>query len=74
MSILAVPFAISRAREGRTGRDLAIAFGITFFYWLSYSISISLGQNGTVMPALAAWLPTFIFGFLALVLLRRMKV
>ncbi len=74
MFLLAVPFAISRAREGRTGRDLAIAFGITFFYWLSYSISISLGQNGTVMPALAAWLPTFIFGFLALVLLRRMKV
>jgi lipopolysaccharide export system permease protein len=74
MFLLAIPFAISRARDGRTGRDLTIAFVITFFYWLSYSISISLGQNGMVMPALAAWMPTVIFGLLAMVLLRRMKV
>lgn len=73
MFFLAVPFAISRSREGRTGRDLLMAFVITFFYWLSYSISISLGQNGTLPPLFAAWLPSVIFGFLALILLKRMR-
>ena len=74
MFLLAVPFAISRARDGRAGKDMMIAFVITFFYWLSYSISLSLGQNGTVAPILAAWLPSVIFGFLALILLKRMRV
>jgi lipopolysaccharide export system permease protein len=72
MFLLAVPFAVSRSREGRTGRDLLIAFTITFFYWLMYSISLSLGQNGTIPPPVAAWAPSFIFGLLALFLLKRM--
>ena len=72
MFLIAVPFAVSRSREGRTGRDLTIAFAITFFYWLSYSVSLSLGTNGTVPPILAAWTPSVIFGFLAPFLLRRM--
>jgi lipopolysaccharide export system permease protein len=74
MFLLAVPFAISRARDGRTGRDLLIAFVITFFYWLGYSVSLSLGQNGTIPPVIAAWLPSAVFGVLALFLLKRMEV
>lgn len=73
MFLLAVPFAISRARDGRTGRDLLIAFVITFFYWLGYSVSLSLGTNGTITPLTAAWMPSIIFGFLALILLKRMR-
>jgi len=72
MCFLALPFSVSRTREGRLGRDLTIALVITFFYWLSYSICLSLGQNGTVPPALAAWLPSMVFGALAAVLLKRM--
>jgi lipopolysaccharide export system permease protein len=72
MFLLAVPFAVSRSREGRMGKDLLIAFTITFFYWLMYSISLSLGQNGTIPPFIAAWGPTVIFGFLAAFLLKRM--
>jgi lipopolysaccharide export system permease protein len=74
MFLLAVPFAISRARDGRTGRDLMIAFAITFFYWLGYSVSLSMGQNGMLPPVLAAWLPTLVFGGLAMVLLKRIGV
>jgi len=74
MFLLAIPFSVSRSREGRLGRDITIALGITFFYWLSYSIGMSLGQNGTVPPVVAAWFPTVIFGFFAVYLLRRMKV
>jgi LPS export ABC transporter permease LptG len=73
MFLLAIPFSVSRGREGRMGRDLTIAFAITFFYWLSNSVSMSLGQNGALPPVAAAWSPTVIFGFFALYLLRGMK-
>ncbi len=73
MFLIAVPFAISRSREGKSGQDMVIAFVITFFYWLSYSISINLGLAGTVSPVLGAWLPSLIFGFLAIILLKRMR-
>lgn len=73
MCLLALPFSVSRTREGRLGRDLTMAMVITFFYWLSYSVCLSLGQNGTVVPVLAAWLPSIVFGILAGVLLSRMK-
>ena len=72
MCFLALPFSVSRTREGRLGRDMTIAMVITFFYWLSYSVCLSLGQNGTVPPALAAWLPSIVFGGLAAILLKRM--
>jgi lipopolysaccharide export system permease protein len=72
MCLLALPFSVSRTREGRLGRDLTMALVITFFYWLSYSICLSLGQNGMVMPVLAAWLPSIVFSMLAAVLLKRM--
>jgi lipopolysaccharide export system permease protein len=72
MCLLALPFSVSRTREGRLGRDLTMAMVITFFYWLSYSICLSLGQNGMVTPVLAAWLPTMAFSVLAAVLLKRM--
>jgi lipopolysaccharide export system permease protein len=72
MCLLALPFSVSRTREGRLGKDLTIAMVITFFYWLSYSICLSLGQNGMIAPLLAAWLPSIAFSVLAAVLLKRM--
>jgi lipopolysaccharide export system permease protein len=72
MCLLALPFSVSRSREGRLGKDLTMAMVITFFYWLSYSVCLSLGQNGMVQPMLAAWLPSIAFGLLAAILLKRM--
>jgi lipopolysaccharide export system permease protein len=72
MCLLALPFSVSRSREGRLGKDLTLAMIITFFYWLSYSICLSMGQNGMVTPILAAWLPSAVFGVLALILMKRM--
>ncbi len=72
MCLLALPFSVSRSREGRLGRDLTMAMVITFCYWLSYSICLSLGQNGMLPPVLAAWAPSMVFGVLAAVLLKKM--
>ena len=71
MCLLGVPFALRGQRSGGVGRDLGIALGVTFFYWMFYSVGLSLGKKGDMAPWLAAWLPSFIFLGLAVVLIRR---
>jgi len=71
MCILGVPFAVGGRRQGGLVKDLAACLGLTFFYWLFYSIGLSLGSNGALPPKLAAWLPSMIFAALAAVLIAR---
>lgn len=65
MCILAVPFSVRNRREGGIAKDLGLCLGLTFFYWLFYSVGLSLGSNGALPPWVAAWLPSVIFGALA---------
>jgi lipopolysaccharide export system permease protein len=73
MCFLAVPFSLRGRREGGSARDFGLCLGITFFYWLFFSIGLSLGTNGTVSPMLAAWLPSLVFGALAIFLIMRQR-
>ena len=68
MCILAIPFSVRGRREGGVAKDLGICLAITFFYWLFYSVGLSLGTNGTVPAWIAAWAPTLVFGVLAIAL------
>lgn len=61
MAFLALPFSIRRRREGGLAKDLGICLIITFLYWVSYSLGLSLGSNGALPPWLAAWLPSAVF-------------
>lgn len=71
MCILAVPFSTRNRREGGVAKDLGMCLSLTFFYWLFYSIGLSLGANGALPPVLAAWLPSAIFAALAAALIAR---
>ena len=71
MCWLGIPFSIGNRRSGGIGRDLSLALLVTFFYWLFYSISLSLVVNGALHPWLAAWLPTLIFTAVLVVLAGR---
>ncbi len=73
MCVLAFPFAVRGRREGGVAKDLALCLGVTFFYWLFYSIGLSLGTNGALPPWLAAWLPSGVFGVFAGLLLFRLR-
>jgi lipopolysaccharide export system permease protein len=73
MCILAFPFAVRNRREGGVAKDLALCLVITFFYWLFYSVGLSLGSNGALPPFLAAWLPSAIFGVIAGALLPQLR-
>jgi lipopolysaccharide export system permease protein len=71
MCVLGVPFSSRNRREGGLARDLGMCLGITFFYWLFYSVGLSLGTNGALPPWVAAWLPSAIFAALAAFWLAR---
>ena len=73
MCLLGVPFSVRNQREGGMARDLGLCLAVTFFYWLLYSIGLSLGTNGALLPWLAAWLPSLIFTALAATLLARQR-
>jgi lipopolysaccharide export system permease protein len=71
MALLVLPFSIRRRREGGMGRDLGLGLSVTFFYWLFYSIALSLGTNGVLPPWLAAWAPCIFFAALAVAVALR---
>jgi lipopolysaccharide export system permease protein len=73
MCFLSVPFSLAGRREGSAAKDLGLCLGVTFFYWLFYSVGLSLGTNGALPPWLAAWLPSAIFVVLATVLIARQR-
>jgi lipopolysaccharide export system permease protein len=65
MCVLAVPFATRNRRSGGAGKDLGICLALTFFYWIFFSVGLSLGTNGAVPPVVAAWFPSAVFAVLA---------
>jgi lipopolysaccharide export system permease protein len=73
MCVLAFPFSVRSRREGGFAKDLGLCLMITFFYWLLYSVGLSLGSNGTVNPVVAAWAPTWFFAILAVGFLSRLR-
>lgn len=73
MCFLGVPFSTRSRREGGAAKDLGMCLGFTFFYWLFYSIGLSLGTNGAVPPVVAAWLPSMIFAVIAAGLIARQQ-
>ena len=73
MCVLAIPFSLRGRREGGAAKDFGLCLAITFFYWLFYSIGLSLGQNGNLPAWLAAWLPSIVFLCLAFLLISRQR-
>ncbi|MEK6707044.1 MAG: LPS export ABC transporter permease LptG [Bdellovibrionota bacterium] len=71
MCVLGVPFSVTSRRQGGIARDLGLCLAATFFYWLFYSVGLSLGSNGVLPPLIAAWLPSVIFVALAATLIIR---
>lgn len=71
MCMIGFPFSVRGRREGGVAKDLVFCLMLTFFYWLFYSIGLSLGTTGAVPPIIAAWTPTVLFGVLAVFMVSR---
>ena len=61
----------SRLRGGIMAAGLGLV--VSLFYWLIYSISISLGNTGTIPAWLAPWIGPVVFGIAGSVMYLRIK-
>jgi lipopolysaccharide export system permease protein len=61
MGLLAIPYSVRPKRQGGLGKDLATALGWIFSYWLLFSLSLSLGKSGAIVPWMAVWGPCALF-------------
>lgn len=68
--LLAAPLAIHFSRRG-PGGGIFLAVVLSALMLLFASISLALGEAGTLHPVVAAWLPNIAFTLLALYLFRR---
>lgn len=68
--LLATPLAIHFSRRG-PGGGILLAVVLSGLLLLVTSISLALGESGTLKPIHAAWLPNVAFGILGLYLFQR---
>jgi lipopolysaccharide export system permease protein len=73
MSLLGIPFSLSRVRSGGRMMNFGICIGVTFFYWTLYNSFITMGRYSYVPAFVGAWLPNLITIGLALAFLLRAK-
>ena len=57
--LIGVPLAITPPRF-RYNRGFLFSILIIFFYYLIRALSLSMGEQGTTYPLIAAWLPNII--------------
>jgi len=71
MAILAIPFALfTGKRSAVTG--VATAIGIGVVYWTISGLFEAMGNVSQLPPAVAAWSPNLVFGFIGGYLILRM--
>lgn len=68
--LIGAPLSLKAPRSGRFF-GIVLAIVIVFAYYVSTAVFRSLGGNGIVSPAIAAWATTLIFAFIGFVLLAR---
>lgn len=69
-AIIAIPLAITGPRV-RFNRGLLFSIAILFLFYILRAVAISLGQNETIAPVIAAWLPNIILFIIGFVLYRK---
>ncbi len=71
MAILAIPFALSAGKRSALAA-VATAIGIGVVYWTISGLFEAMGNLSQLPPAVAAWSPDLVFGFIGGYLILRM--
>ncbi len=69
-ALLGFPLAITPPRE-KTNRGFLFCILIIFLYYLLSAFATALGQSGTLIPIISAWMPNVILGLLGVYLFYR---
>lgn len=73
MTILGIPFSVTKGRSGGVMMNVGICIGLVFLYWIFYNSSITLGTHGHLKPILAGWIPNFVMISLGAILISKSK-
>ncbi|MCB0366375.1 MAG: LPS export ABC transporter permease LptG [Bdellovibrionaceae bacterium] len=73
MSLMGLPFSVTRQRSGGTFLNVSLCIGLAFVYWTLYSSAITLGRHGAMPPFIAAWAPNLLMTIGAAVLFLRLR-
>ena len=68
VALIAAPIGIKFAKMG-TYFGVAISIALVFIWYVTYTISSSLGSTGVLEPLLAAWIQNILFGVIGIGLL-----
>jgi LPS export ABC transporter permease LptG/LPS export ABC transporter permease LptF len=71
MAMLAIPFAVSAGKRSAVA-GIATAIGIGVVYWTISGLFEAMGNLSQLPPAVAAWSPDLVFGFIGGYLILRM--
>jgi len=71
MAVLAIPFALSAGKRSAIA-GIATAIGIGVVYWTISGLFEAMGNLSQLPPAVAAWSPDLVFGFIGGYLILRM--
>ncbi|MBZ5654756.1 MAG: LptF/LptG family permease [Acidobacteriia bacterium] len=71
MAVIAIPFALSAGKRGAIA-GVATAIGIGVVYWTISGLFEAMGNLSQLPPAVAAWSPDIVFGFIGGYLILRM--
>ena len=70
LTLIGAALACRKIRGGM-GMHLGLGITIAFTYILFTKIAMAFGVNGVASPALAAWIPNFLFAALAVFFLSK---
>lgn len=73
MVLLAAPVAQGLQRHGGLGAGLAVGVGLGFLYFVTDGLLLTLGEMGTMAPAIAAWSPLVLFGAIGISALLKIE-
>jgi LPS export ABC transporter permease LptG/LPS export ABC transporter permease LptF len=71
MAVLAIPFALSAGKRSAVA-GVATAIGIGVVYWTISGLFEAMGNLSQLPPAVAAWSPDLVFGFIGGYLILRL--
>jgi LPS export ABC transporter permease LptG len=69
--LLGIPSAIVVQRKAIAFSSIGLCVGITFIFYVAFSVSIALGKSGVMPPFCAAWISHILFGSVALYFISR---
>ena len=61
----------SRKIKGGMGLNIGIGLGLSFSYILFTTVTSTFAINGGLSPWMAAWIPNFVYTFIAIYVYRK---